>query len=73
MAQPWSTIAEHEETGALSYEMHIPFGEDPDAAFVIVWDEAAVRDLIPQLEEFLLLVEERSFAEAVSAADSGGH
>lgn len=77
MAQPWSTIAENKETGALSFELHIPtlnaVGEPTGGAWVIVWDEASVRELKAQLDEFMILIEERRAVEEIMAADSGGH
>lgn len=70
MAQPWSTIAENEETGVLSFEMHIP---SPAGEFLIVWDETTVRELHGQFEEFLTLVEQKQIMQAIVAMDSGGH
>jgi hypothetical protein len=70
VAQPWSTIAENEETGALSFEMHIPTTEGD---LLIVWSESSVRELHGQLEEFLTLVEQRQIMEAIVAMDSGGN
>lgn len=70
MAEPWSTIAENEETGALSFEMHIPTTEGD---LLIVWSESSVRELHGQLEEFLTLVEQRQIMEAIVAMDSGGN
>lgn len=73
MAQPWSTIAEDEDTGALSFELHIPMPGDSAGAWVVVWDEASVRELKAQLDEFMILIEERNTVAAIIAADSGGH
>lgn len=74
MAQPWSTIAEDNETGALSYEMHIPLNVgETDGEYLIVWDESAVRQLHAQLEEFLTLVDQKRAMEEIIAQDAGGH
>lgn len=74
MAQPWSTIAENEETGALSFEMHFRLESvEGTAEYIIVWDEATIRELHEQLEEFLTLVEQKRAMEEIVAMDPGGH
>jgi hypothetical protein len=71
VAQPWSTIAENDETGELSFEMHMPLPSGEE--LTVIWHGDTVRELLVQLTEFVTLVDQKRAMEEIVAADSGGH